>query len=157
MSGPEHWRVDRLTDRTDFDAVAALESAAFDRPVPAAGLEIVLERPEVFRIYVLRMPERPVAAFCACALVVDELHISTIAVASDCRRRGLATGLMQRVLDDCAAEGVRRATLEVRVSNTAARKLYERLGFSIAAVRKGYYAAPEEDGLILWRGPITSS
>lgn len=155
MIGPEHWRVERLTDRTEFEAVAALESAAFNRPVPAASLAVALERPEIFRIYVLRLPERPVAAFCACALVVDELHISTIAVAPDCRRRGLATRLMREVLADAAADGARAATLEVRVSNAAARNLYERLGFSVAAVRRGYYAAPEEDGLILWRGPIT--
>jgi [ribosomal protein S18]-alanine N-acetyltransferase len=152
----EGWQVERLTDRTEFETVAALESAAFNRPVPATGLEMALERPDVFRIYVLRLPERPVAAFCACALVVDELHISTIAVAPEYRRRGVATRLMQQVLADAAAEGAGRATLEVRVSNTAARKLYERLGFSVAAVRKGYYAAPEEDGLILWREPVTS-
>jgi ribosomal-protein-alanine N-acetyltransferase len=50
-----------------------------------------------------------------------------------------------------AQEGARRATLEVRESNTAALQLYERLGFHVAARRPGYYTNPSEDALILWR------
>lgn len=154
---PEAWRVERLADPEELETVAALESAAFGRPAARAGLEPALSRPAIARIYVLRTPERRVAAFCACSLVVDELHISTIAVAPECQGRGMAGHLMRHLLAEVEAEGARRATLEVRVSNTAARRLYDRLGFSVAAVRKAYYSDPIEDGLILWRGPITGS
>ena len=63
---------------------------------------------------------------------------------------------MHHVLVDAARSGVRRATLEVRESNVAARRLYERLGFTVTAKRPKYYAQPEEDALILWREDLTN-
>jgi ribosomal-protein-alanine N-acetyltransferase len=59
--------------------------------------------------------------------------------------------LMRHILTVVAAEGVKRATLEVRRSNVPAQKLYERLGFVQAGVRPDYYTQPAEDALILWR------
>jgi ribosomal-protein-alanine N-acetyltransferase len=110
-----------------------------------------LGRSDVARVYVLRLPGQRVAAFCACWVIFDELHINTIAVAPDRRRQGLATHLMHHVMDDAARDGATRATLEVRRSNDAARRLYERLGFRLAALRPRYYEQPQEDALILWR------
>jgi ribosomal-protein-alanine N-acetyltransferase len=72
-------------------------------------------------------------------------------VADDHRRRGLATALMRHILMVVEEEGIRRATLEVRRSNTAARQLYAQLGFLQTAERPGYYTQPDEDALILWR------
>ncbi len=71
------------------------------------------------------------------------------------RRVGIATQLLRHVLKEGAASGARRATLEVRRSNEAARLLYERFGFEIAAVRQNYYSKPEEDALVLSRAPLT--
>ena len=110
-----------------------------------------LARNQFARVYVLRLPETPVAAFCACWIVVDELHINTIAVAHEHRQKGLALALMHHILGEVSGEGIRRATLEVRRSNEAARKLYARLGFAVAAVRPAYYTHPVEDALIMWR------
>ncbi len=67
------------------------------------------------------------------------------------RRGGVASALLERVLADGAAKGARRATLEVRRSNEAALKLYEKFGFTVAAVRRSYYTHPDEDALVLWR------
>jgi ribosomal-protein-alanine N-acetyltransferase len=58
---------------------------------------------------------------------------------------------MERVLSDGAARGAHRATLEVRRSNQAALRLYEKFGFAVTAVRRNYYSHPEEDALVLWR------
>ena len=103
------------------------------------------------RVYVLRTPERRVAAFCACWWVADELHINTLAVDRDERRRGFGSMLMRHILAEAAAAGITHATLEVRRSNMPALRLYERLGFEVEAVRPKYYTEPEEDALILWR------
>jgi ribosomal-protein-alanine N-acetyltransferase len=103
---------------------------------------------------VLRLPGRRVAAFCACWVVYDELHVNTVAVDAALRRNGLATRLMRHVIQDAARDGARRATLEVRRSNTAALALYQRLGFDVTAVRPRYYSQPEEDALILWRDDL---
>jgi [ribosomal protein S18]-alanine N-acetyltransferase len=143
--------IERLASDADLDAVAALEAASFTNPWTREMLAAELARNQFARVYVARLPGRPVAAFCACWIVGDELHINTIAVASALRRRGFGRALMQHVLADVAAEGVGRATLEVRRSNDPALRLYEALGFTLAGVRPGYYTQPEEDALILWR------
>lgn len=143
--------IERLGGDEDLDAVAALESASFTNPWTREMLARELERGEVTRVYVLRFPGRRVAAFCACWVVHDELHINTVAVDGALRRRGLAARLMDYVMRDAAREGARRATLEVRRSNEAALALYERLGFEVTAVRPRYYSHPEEDALILWK------
>ncbi|CAN5509412.1 ribosomal protein S18-alanine N-acetyltransferase [soil metagenome] len=145
------WRVARLTDIRELDAVVALESASFNRATAREPLERDLRRTDVARIYVLRTADERLAAFCACWLIADELHINTIAVEPACRAQGMATHLMRHVLEEATAAGAGRATLEVRASNTAARRLYEKLGFEIAGVRTAYYSSPDEDALILWR------
>lgn len=143
--------IERMETESDLDGVATLEAACFTNPWTREMLAGELARNQFARVYVLRLPDTPVAAFCACWLVVDELHINTIAVAGGFRRRGLGRALMRRVLADMEAEGIRRATLEVRQSNEPARRLYETLGFTLAGIRPGYYTQPEEDALILWR------
>lgn len=143
--------IERIASEQDLDAVAALEADCFTNPWTREMLAAELARNQFARVYVLRLPGTPVAAFCACWIVVDELHINTIAVAHEHRRKGLATALMDRILHEVEAEGIRRATLEVRRSNEAARQLYSALGFRVAAVRPGYYTQPDEDALIMWR------
>jgi ribosomal-protein-alanine N-acetyltransferase len=147
--GPVH--IERVTGEADLDAVAALESASFSNPWTREALARELRHSDVARVYVLRAGERRVAAFCACWIVFDELHINTIAVDTGCRRQGLATRLLAHVFAEAASAGATRATLEVRRSNAAALALYRGLGFSVAAVRPRYYSQPEEDALILWR------
>lgn len=143
--------IEQLGSDEDLDRVAALEAASFTNPWTREMLARELSQSDVAQVYVLRLPDRPVAAFCACWILFDELHINTIAVDARLRRQGLATALMQYVLAEAARAGARRATLEVRASNDAARRLYERLGFTVAGRRRGYYTNPDEDALILWR------
>ena len=144
-------RIERLSGPDDLDAVAALEAASFTNPWTRESLERELARSPVARVYVLRRSGHPVAAFCACWVIYDELHINTIAVEPGLRRQGLASRLMRHVLAETAREGVARAFLEVRASNAPARALYERLGFVTAGVRRRYYSQPEEDAVVLVR------
>jgi [ribosomal protein S18]-alanine N-acetyltransferase len=146
--------VERLESSDDLDRVVALEAASFTNPWTREMLDRELRQSDVARVYVLRLPGRPVVAFCACWIVFDELHINTIAVEHSLRRQGLATTLMQHVMVDAARAGATRATLEVRRSNLPAQRLYAALGFVEAGVRPGYYTQPDEDALILWRDPL---
>jgi ribosomal-protein-alanine N-acetyltransferase len=141
--------IERATGPADLDAVAALEADTFTNPWTRDMLERELQQSDVARVYVVRLPGHQVAAFCACWLVYDELHINTIAVAADLRRQGIATALMNFLLAEGAALGARRTFLEVRRSNVAAQRLYETLGFKETGVRKNYYSQPEEDALVL--------
>ncbi|HUX16894.1 MAG TPA: GNAT family N-acetyltransferase, partial [Phycisphaerae bacterium] len=88
-------------------------------------------------------------------LVFDELHIHTVAVRPAWRRQGIARTLMDGVLRAAAGEGAKRATLEVRRSNEAARGLYAALGFVERGVRPRYYTRPVEDALILWLDDVS--
>ncbi|HEX6463283.1 MAG TPA: ribosomal protein S18-alanine N-acetyltransferase [Vicinamibacterales bacterium] len=144
---------ERLRDAestADLDAIVALEAQAFTNPWPRETLVWELRNSDVTRIYLLRNDAGAVVAFCVCWVVFDELHINTLAVAPDERRKGLATLLLEHVLAEGSKEGARKATLEVRASNTAALALYERLGFRVTATRPRYYTNPDEDALILW-------
>jgi ribosomal-protein-alanine N-acetyltransferase len=141
--------IERISEPADLDAVAALESATFTNPWTREMLERELRQSDVARVYVVRLPGQPVAAFCACWLVYDELHINTIAVDTRLRRQGIATALMRYLLAEAASLGARRTYLEVRRSNLPAQRLYERLGFTVATVRRDYYSQPAEDALVL--------
>jgi ribosomal-protein-alanine N-acetyltransferase len=141
--------IERISEPADLDAVAALESATFTNPWTREMLERELRQSDVARVYVVRLPGHPVAAFCACWLVYDELHINTIAVDTRLRRQGIATVLMRYLMAEAASLGARRTYLEVRRSNLPAQRLYERLGFTVATVRRNYYSQPEEDALVL--------
>jgi ribosomal-protein-alanine N-acetyltransferase len=143
--------IERITGAEDIDAVAALEAATFTNPWTRDMLERELQQSDVARVYVARLPDRRVAAFCACWLVYDELHINTIAVDAGLRRQGLATTLMMHILREAAAKGATRTYLEVRRSNLPAQALYQRLGFTVAGVRRNYYTSPDEDALVLAR------
>jgi ribosomal-protein-alanine N-acetyltransferase len=82
---------------------------------------------------------------------VDAWHVMNVAVGPDHRRRGIARALLAELFELTAEDGRRGYTLEVRVSNDGAIKLYERLGFRSSGIRRGYYTDNREDALIMWR------
>jgi ribosomal-protein-alanine N-acetyltransferase len=149
----EGWRVEPMT-ALDLDEVLEIEEASFTNPWTRPMFERELLNPGVSHLYVLRTRDWRVAAFCMDWIVADELHINNLAVRPECRGTGAGRVLLESVFGHAAALGARRATLEVRRSNAAALKLYERLGFSVAAIRKDYYSHPVEDALILWRDEL---
>jgi [ribosomal protein S18]-alanine N-acetyltransferase len=148
---PLVWSITRLAGDEELDRVVEIEAASFSKPWTREMLVRELRHSDVTRVYVVKLADRRLVAFCACWLVMDEVHINTLAVEASMRRRGIAKALLEHVLADVIGAGALQATLEVRRSNTAALRLYDRLGFVVAAVRPKYYADPEEDGLILWR------
>ena len=143
--------IERLATAADLDGVVELEEASFNNPTTREWYERELERPEVCFIYILRTPDVPVAAFCAFWLVVDQVHINNLAVRPEMRQRGLGSRLLDAVMKEAGNLGAASLMLEVRESNTAARRLYERAGFNVHSVRKSYYTNPVEDALVLVR------
>ncbi|HEX7486707.1 MAG TPA: ribosomal protein S18-alanine N-acetyltransferase [Vicinamibacterales bacterium] len=147
---PTGWSVETLEER-DLDEILAIEEASFSRPWTRQMFMWELQNAGVSYGYVLRTPEWHAAAFCTIWIVLDEIHINNVAVRPECRGGGVGRILLEFVFRLGAGLGARRATLEVRRSNASALKLYERLRFRVAGVRKNYYADPVEDALILWR------
>ncbi len=84
----------------------------------------------------------------------DAWHIMNVAIDEDYRRRGIATQLLNRLFEATSSDDRRGYTLEVRVSNGQAIKLYESLGFVARGIRRGYYTDNREDALIMWKDPI---
>jgi ribosomal-protein-alanine N-acetyltransferase len=157
MDAGRAYAITRLTGDADLEDVAALEASSFSHPWTRDMLARELRNATVSRVYVMRDTAGILLGFCACWFLADELHINTLAVRRDQRRRGHATRLLRFVFRQAAGEGLRRATLEVRRSNEAALRLYERLGFAVRGVRPKYYVEPEEDALILWSEQLDMS
>lgn len=88
--------------------------------------------------------------YAGCWQVLDETHITTLAVKPEFRRKKVGEALLQRILEDCYKNEIKYITLEVRVSNVAAIGLYEKYGFKSLGTRKGYYQNNNEDALIMW-------
>lgn len=150
-------RVERLVSPEDLDEVLAVEAASFHNPTTREWYESELQRPDVCYVFVIRTEQAPVAGFCAFWRVADQIHINNLAIRPELRSRGLGRFLLQGVLEAAERLGAIHATLEVRRSNTAARRLYERAGFHVAGVRASYYTHPIEDALILSRNGSTTA
>jgi ribosomal-protein-alanine N-acetyltransferase len=143
--------VERLVSSADLDDVLAVERASFHNPTTREWYESELQRPDVCYVFVIRTEQAHVAGFCAFWRVADQIHINNLAIRPELRSRGLGRFLLQCVLDEAERLGAIHATLEVRRSNTAARRLYEHAGFRVVGVRASYYTHPIEDALILSR------
>lgn len=84
----------------------------------------------------------------------DAWHVMNVAVQKDYREHGIATKLLNRLFEVTASDDRRGYTLEVRVSNRGAIRLYEKLGFVPRGIRRGYYTDNREDALIMWKDPV---
>jgi [ribosomal protein S18]-alanine N-acetyltransferase len=126
------------------------------------------EKPRRSRLFPLSLlPNRPavttsspdlasIIGFAGLWLMVDEAHITTIAMHPDFRQRGLGEFLLVSLIDTAYEIGARWVTLEVRVSNIVAQSLYRKYGFHQAGVRHRYYSDNQEDALIMWTDEINS-
>lgn len=150
-------RVRRAVAGEPLDKVAGLQHLSFTKPWSADAIGWELRETDVARLYVLEEEAGPLLAFCACWVIFEELHINSLAVAPDQRRKGYARRLLDSVFQAVIPEGVTAATLEVRRSNAAALGLYEGLGFQVEGVRADYYQEPREDALILWNRALPST
>jgi [ribosomal protein S18]-alanine N-acetyltransferase len=148
------WLIEPLVSPSEIDAILAIEEASFTNPWTREMYLAELQNEGVSFFYLARDPERRTIGFCSVWRVLDELHINNLAVLPAYRRAGIGFALLTHALDEGARMGARRATLEVRRSNEAARQLYERFGFSVVGVRHGYYSNPVEDALVLWRAEL---
>ena len=83
-------------------------------------------------------------------IVIDEAHITNIAVSPEHRSKKIGEALLTAIFDECYKNMVKYLTLEVRVSNTPAINLYEKYSFKSLGTRKGYYQNNNEDALIMW-------
>jgi ribosomal-protein-alanine N-acetyltransferase len=143
--------IEPVSSVAQIDQVLEIEESSFTNPWTRTMYLAELDNAGVSFCYLAKDASGQPVGFCSFWRVLDELHINNLAVLPAFRRAGIATALLTHALGEGVRLGARRATLEVRRSNDAARHLYERFGFTIAGVRPGYYTKPVEDALVLWR------
>jgi ribosomal-protein-alanine N-acetyltransferase len=100
--------------------------------------------------YLVAKIDNKVIGFIGTWIVLDESHITNIAVHPNHRKQGIASKLVEELLYYCKTQGCISYTLEVRSSNKAAKSLYEKYNFKQDGVRKGYYEDNKEDAIIMW-------
>ena len=132
----------------DVDAVAAIEKAVFARPWSRESFRQELTRNVAAR-YLVAEEEGRVVGYAGAWIILDESHITNIAVEESARGRGIGRMLTEELLRILSCLGASYATLEVRVSNVRAQELYRSLGFVSVGKRKRYYEDNNEDAWLM--------
>ncbi len=133
----------------DLNAIEEIERRSYTTPWSRSMFAGELAKPAALCLGAFE--EGRLAGYLIVSRYVDAWHVMNIAVAPAFRRRGIATALLDKLFELTEDASKRGYTLEVRVSNKGAIKLYERLGFSARGIRRGYYTDNREDALIMWR------
>ena len=139
----------RLLELTDIDAIEAIEQRAYPTPWSRSMFASELAKPT--SICLGAFEGRDLVGYIINSRYVDAWHVMNVAVDPQHQRRGIATALLERLFEETQGDERRGYTLEVRVSNEEAIRLYEKLGFEPRGIRRGYYTDNREDALIMWR------
>lgn len=136
------------------DAVLKISSMSFKTPWTKDSIEKELDNK--FARYVVAIEENTVIGFGGVWLILDEGHITNIAVHPEYRGIGAGDMIVDALTEICILEGIASMTLEVRKSNIAAQNLYKKHGFIEEGTRKNYYTDTNEDAIIMWKYNISS-
>jgi ribosomal-protein-alanine N-acetyltransferase len=138
----------------DVPVVSQIDRMSFSLPWPEHSFHYEVSDNRVARCFVAETDDKRVAAMIVSWIVVDELHIATIATHPEFRRQGIGAQILDAALRDASAAGVRRAFLEVRASNEAAQAMYRKFGFEITGRRLKYYKDNSEDAILMTLEPL---
>ena len=136
--------------KDDVDAVIDIEAKAYGNhhwSKDSFLLELSNDLAHYFSVF---NEKNELVAYCGTWRILEEAHITNVAVSPEYRRKHIGEALLKTVIDDCYQNMVKFITLEVRVGNKPAIALYEKYGFKSLGTRKGYYQDNNEDALIMW-------
>src|SRR3954449_3082528 len=139
----------RTLELGDLDAIESIEQRAYPTPWSRSMFASELAKPT--SICLGAFEGEQLVGYVINSRYVDAWHVMNVAVDPEFQRRGIATQLLERLFELTADDERRGYTLEVRVSNADAIRLYEKLGFERRGTRRGYYTDNREDALIMWR------
>ena len=145
----------RRLDASDLDLVEAIERESYRTPWSRSMFDAELRKPSSLALGAFTADD-VLVGYAFVSRYVDAWHVMNVAVADEFRRRGIASALLGRLFEVTESDSRRGYTLEVRVSNAGAIRLYEQLGFEPRGTRRGYYTDNREDALIMWREPASS-
>ena len=138
-----------LMAEKDIDDVLEISNLSFSSPWSRSSYEQELSN-SLAKYFVAKIDNK-IVGFVGTWIIVDESHITNVAVHPNYRKLGIASILIETMLSYCDKENCTAYTLEVRASNKAAISLYEKHGFKVDGIRKGYYQDNKEDALLMWK------
>lgn len=138
----------RAMTKSDIEEVLEIERQCF--PVPWSLESFKKEFKNSFARYVVALIDGQIVGYGGVWLIIDEGHITNIAVRKGFRKKGIGSELLKGLIEVCKNRDLTSMTLEVRESNLAARNLYKKHGFMEAGIRPKYYGDNNENALIMW-------
>jgi ribosomal-protein-alanine N-acetyltransferase len=145
----------RRLELHDLNAIERIERESYPTPWSRSMFAGELAKPSSLSLGAFDPETGELVGYLVISRYVDAWHVMNVAVTSAYRRRGVATALLGRLFELTSSDERRGYTLEVRVSNSSAIRLYEKLGFKARGIRRGYYTDNREDALIMWRDPVS--
>lgn len=139
----------RLMKEQDIGEVLKVEEASFSTPWTEEAFYNELVKNH-YAHYLLMEKGEQVIGYCGVWVIIDEAHVTNVAILPEERGNKYGEQLMRQVLQFARALGAVSLSLEVRVSNHIAQNLYRKLGFEPGGIRKNYYADNQEDALVMW-------
>jgi ribosomal-protein-alanine N-acetyltransferase len=143
----------RRLELRDLGAIEEVELRSYPTPWSRSMFAGEIAKPSSVCLGAFDPEKGALAGYLIVSRYVDAWHVMNIAVSPDYRRHGIARRLFNELFEVTLDDGQRGYTLEVRVSNADAIRLYEQMGFRGRGVRRGYYTDNREDALIMWRDP----
>ena len=143
----------RRLELRDLTAIERIERQSYPTPWSRSMFAGELAKPSSLSLGAFDPETGELLGYLIISRYVDAWHVMNLAVAPKHRRKRIASSLLERLFELTGGEGRRGYTLEVRVSNDVAIKLYEQAGFKPRGIRRGYYTDNREDALIMWRDP----
>ncbi|MEJ7791909.1 MAG: ribosomal protein S18-alanine N-acetyltransferase [Gaiellaceae bacterium] len=144
----------RQLELQHLNAIETIERESYPTPWSRSMFASELAKPSSISLGAFAPEGGELIGYLIISRYVDAWHVMNVAVAVRHRRRGVARALLERLFELTANDERRGYTLEVRISNAGAIKLYEVLGFVSRGVRRGYYTDNREDALIMWKDPV---
>ena len=134
----------------DLPVVVEIENISYPNPWQLSSFKGEIENRPISNPYVIiYRPLEKIIGYVIYWHIRNEVQISNIAISPEYRQLGVGEGVLKKVLHEMRHKGAEFVFLEVRPSNLAARRLYEKLGFTILGLRKGYYRNPSEDAIVM--------
>ena len=140
----------REMKKEDIDQVLEIEKSSFTTPWSKDAFTVEITKNMLAKYIVAEVDEK-IVGYGGIWLIIDEGHITNIAVIREYRGFGVGEKIIEGLIDLCSDRNIRAMTLEVRKSNEVAKKLYSKHGFKEYGIRPKYYADDNEDAIIMWK------
>jgi ribosomal-protein-alanine N-acetyltransferase len=137
----------------DIPVVLAIELRSFQSAWPTNAFANELRDNKLAHYFVGRL-DGTIVAYGGIWVILEDSHVTTIAVRPDQRGKRLGEEMLVHLLDEAIERGASWITLEVRETNDVAQKLYRKYGFTVVSTRRGYYSDNNESALVMWAGNL---